>query len=92
VSGPELPDAQARVRRAAAVRALLGDARVREAFATIEADLTAEWKRSHSAEERENMWRAVQVMERLKTWLHSAASHDLAALRRTGIGRERPIA
>ena len=71
-----------RAQRAVAVRALLDDANVRDAFASIEADLTAEWKRSFDPAERETLWRAVNVMERLKTWLHSAASHDLAALKR----------
>lgn len=71
-----------RARRAAAVRALLDDPNVREGFAAIEADLTAEWKRARSCEERENLWRAVDAVERLKTWLRSAASHDLTALRR----------
>ena len=76
------PDGISRARRAAAVRALLDDEQVRHAFAAIEADLTAEWRRAHSAEERENIWRAVNLIDRLKTWLHSAASHDLTALRR----------
>ncbi|MGZ8346965.1 MAG: hypothetical protein ACXWUP_07640 [Allosphingosinicella sp.] len=71
-----------RARRAAAVRALLNDAQVKEAFAAIEADLTQEWKRAQSPEERESIWRAVNLIERLKTWLQSAASHDLTALRR----------
>ena len=74
--------AEARARRAVAVRALLDDPNVREGFAAIEADLTAEWKRARTTEERENIGRAIDVMERLKTWLHSAASHDLTALRR----------
>jgi len=74
--------AEARARRAVAVRALLDDPNVKEAFAAVEADLTAEWKRARSTDERENIWRAVDVMERLKTWLRSAASHDLTALRR----------
>jgi hypothetical protein len=64
------------------VRALLDNPNVREAFAAIEADLTAEWRRARAMDERENLWRAIDVMERLKTWLHSAASHDLTALRR----------
>jgi hypothetical protein len=79
---PHRPTPEARARRAAAVRALLEDANVREAFAAIEADLVAEWKRTHSADERENLWRAVDLIERLRTWLRTAASHDLAALRR----------
>ena len=71
-----------RASRAVAVKALLDDPNVRDAFAAIEADLVAEWKRSFDALERDNLWRAVNVMERLQAWLRSAASHDLAALRR----------
>jgi hypothetical protein len=73
---------EARARRAATVRALLEDANVREAFAAIEADLVAEWKRAQTGDERDNLWRAVNLMERLRAWLQSAASHDLTALRR----------
>jgi hypothetical protein len=71
-----------RARRAAVVRALLDDANVRDAFAAIEADLVAEWKRCFDAHERDNLWRAVNIVERLQAWLRSAASHDLTALRR----------
>ena len=71
-----------RARRAAAVKALLDDPHVRDAFAAIEADLVAEWKRSFDARERDNLWRAVNILERLQAWLRSAASHDLVALRR----------
>ena len=71
-----------RARRAIAVRALLDDPNVQDAFAAVEADLTAEWRRAQSVDERENIWRALHVMERVKTWLRSAASHDLTALRR----------
>ena len=74
--------AEERARRAVAVKALLDDPNVRDALAAIEADLVAEWKRSFDAQERDNLWRAVNVMERLQAWLRSAASHDLAALRR----------
>ena len=71
-----------RAQRAAVVRALLDDLNVKDAFAAIEADLVAEWKRSFDAQERDNLWRAVNTMERLQAWLRSAASHDLTALRR----------
>lgn len=71
-----------RAARAIAVRELLNDQNVKDAFASIEADLMAEWKRTFDTTERENLWRAVSVMERLKTWLQSAASHDLTALKR----------
>ena len=71
-----------RARRAIAVRALLDDPNVQDAFAAVEADLTAEWRRAQSVDERENIWRALHVVERVKAWLRSAASHDLTALRR----------
>ena len=71
-----------RARRAVAVKALLDDPNIRDAFAAIEADLVGEWKRCFDAQERDNLWRAVNVMERLQAWLRSAASHDLAALKR----------
>ena len=61
---------------------MLDDPNVQEAFGSIEADLTAEWRRARTTEERENIWRAVNVIERLQAWMRSAASHDLAALRR----------
>ena len=71
-----------RARRAVAVRALLDDRNVRDALAAIEADLVAEWKAAQTPEERQNLWLAVRNLERLQTWLRSAASHDLTALRR----------
>ena len=71
-----------RAQRAVAVKALLDDPNVRDAFAAIEADLVAEWKRCFDADERDNLWRAVNIIERLQAWLRSAASHDLTALRR----------
>ncbi len=71
-----------RAGRAVAVKALLDDANVRDAFAAIEADLVAEWKRTFDALERDNLWRAINIVERLQAWLRSAASHDLAALKR----------
>lgn len=77
--------AEQRALRAVAVRELLNDQNVQDALASIEGDLTAEWKAARTPEERENLWRAVNIMERLKTWLQSAASADLIALRRAGI-------
>jgi hypothetical protein len=71
--------------RAVAIKALVNDPNVKEAFAAIEADLVAEWKSSRTTDERENCWRAIDVMERLKAWLNSAQSHDLTALRRSSV-------
>ena len=71
-----------RAARAAAIRALLDDANVKAAFAQVEQDLVDAWRRCHDPAERENLWRAVQVMERMLCWLRSAASADLTAVRR----------
>ncbi|WP_114954306.1 hypothetical protein [Sphingosinicella terrae] len=71
-----------RARRAATIRALLDHPQVREGFEAVEEELTAEWKRAQSVEERETLWRALNLVERVRTWLRSAASHDLTALRR----------
>ena len=71
-----------RAARAVAIRALLDDASVKAAFAQIEADLVGEWRRCFDAAERDNLWRALQVMERLRSWLLSGAAGDMAALRR----------
>lgn len=71
-----------RAARAVAIRALLDDANVKAAFAQVEADLVDEWRRCFDAGERDNLWRALKVLERLQTWLRSGASADLTALRR----------
>ncbi len=68
--------------RAARVRVLLADRDVQSAWAEIEADLTREWRSSRAVEERENIWRAINIMDRLKTYLTSYTSDDLSALRR----------
>jgi hypothetical protein len=68
--------------RAARVRVLLADRDVQTAWAEIEADLTREWRLSRSPEERENIWRAVNIMDRLQVYLTSYASDDLTSLRR----------
>lgn len=71
-----------RAARAVAIRALLDDVNVKAAFGQIEADLVDEWRRCFDAAERDNLWRALQVVGRLKTWLLSGASGDMASLRR----------
>ncbi len=68
--------------RSVAIKALLDDPNVQDAFKAIEADLTAEWRNCFEPHERENLWRAVNIMDRLQTWLRSNATHDLTALRR----------
>ena len=71
-----------RAGRAIAIKALLDDPTVKEAFASIEADIIAEWKKTFDPCERDNLWQALNVMGRLQTWMISGASGDLTALKR----------
>ncbi len=71
-----------RAARAIAIRAMLDDPTVKDAWASIEAELVTEWRRTFDAAERENIWRAINIMDRLQAWMRSAASADLTALRR----------
>lgn len=78
---------ETRLARAIAVKALLDDPNVKDAFAEIEADLFTEWRNCHDAQERENLWRAMNIIDRLKGWMASAASHEMVAMRRAGQGK-----
>ena len=68
--------------RAVRMGLLLDDGDIQAAFADMEADLIAAWKHTQESTERDNLWRAVQGLEKLQTWMRSAASYDLTALRR----------
>jgi hypothetical protein len=74
-----------RAARAIACQNLLNDPNVKDALAHIRSEFTDEWRRSQTTQERENMWRAMNIMDRLEQWLRTAASHDKTALRRTGL-------
>jgi hypothetical protein len=74
---------EARAQRAVALRALLEDETVKDALASIEADLIGEWKTCFDAAERQNLWLSVRLLDRLTAWMASGASHDLTALRRS---------
>lgn len=73
-----------RAARAVRISALLDDEDIKNGLASIEAEIVEEWRRTQDPHERENLWRAINIMERLVQWMRSAASHDMAALRRTG--------
>lgn len=75
-------NAEQRAMRALRIRELVNNPDVKAAWEQIEADLTEEWRKSFTTEERENCWRAINVMDRLKTYLNSYQSADLTALRR----------
>lgn len=68
--------------RAVRMQLLLDDADIKAAFADMEAELAKDWKACFDPAERENLWRATQGLDRLQTWMRSAASYDRSALRR----------
>lgn len=74
-------------RRARAIRiqALMEQDELRQAFDDVKAVLTDEWSRCHDPDGRENLWRAVNIADRLQTWMHAAA-HDpsLTPIKRVG--------
>ena len=68
--------------RASRLRELLENDDVKDAFATIEAELTEEWKNTFDANERENLWRTIRVMGMLQSRLGSWSHADLSAIKR----------
>lgn len=68
--------------RAVRMQMLLDDGDIQAAFADMEADIVAQWKTCFDAEERQSLWLAIRGLEKLQTWMRSAASYDLTALRR----------
>lgn len=77
-------DREARIRRAIAVKALLDNEEIKAAWGEIEADLFTEWKNARTKDEREQIWQQLNNLERLQTWMQSAASQDLTAPRKGG--------
>lgn len=61
---------------------LLDDNDIKAGFTEMEAELMRDWKSCFDPNERENLWRAVQGLERLQTWMRSAASYDRSAIRK----------
>jgi len=75
--------------RAIKMQALLEDSDIQEGFETVEAAITAEWRRCQDQGERDNLWRALNIMDRLQTYMRSAASYDLTAIRQTALRRSK---
>lgn len=76
--------------RALRVSAMMEDGDLKSAFDDVEADLTAEWQRCFDAVERENLWRAQNVLRMIRTKLTqfgSLGTSDITELRRLGINR-----
>jgi len=68
--------------RAVRVGLMIDDPDIQAAFAEMEADIVAEWKACHDERERQMLWLAIRGLEKLQTWMRSAASYDLTAIRR----------
>lgn len=64
------------------IKAVLDALEGEDAFGEIEADIMREWKACHDPAERQNLWLSIRLLEKLRIWLASKASHDLTALRR----------
>jgi hypothetical protein len=81
-----LTDAE-KAARAARIKDLLDHPEVKAAFAYVEDSFIGEWRRAQTSAERENMWLALQIVERVRTWMLSTSSGDLTAIRRQSLGR-----
>ena len=74
---------EARAARAMRLRSLLDDQDVKDALATVEADLVAAWQGCFDASERDNLWRAQHALGLLRSKLGAWAQADISALKRT---------
>lgn len=75
--------------RASRINEFLDHPEVKAGFDFITEEFVREWRTAQTVEERENMHRALRIMENLQTWMRSTSSGDLAALRRTGLQARR---
>lgn len=68
--------------RAYRMQALLDDGDIQAAFEEMEAEIYQAWKTCFNADERQSLWETLRGLERLQTWMRSAASYDLTAIQR----------
>jgi hypothetical protein len=71
--------------RASIFRAAIEDGVLGETLDAIEAQFTAEWKTTFAADERDNLWRSVRVVQLLRQHMASIAGGErdgLAAIKR----------
>lgn len=77
-----------RAGRAARYAALMEDGELGEAFDKIERDFSEAWKTTFDATERDNLWRAVQVVKKVREHFTIAisdgrvANHRIAEIKR----------
>jgi len=80
---------EGRKARSIAVRGLLDDPNIQMALADIRSELTEEWRKSFTIDERENVWRAINIMDRLESWLRAKANDGLSSAELTALRRSR---
>ena len=68
-----------RAGRAARYAALMEDGELGEAFDRVERDFAEAWKTTFNAEERDNLWRAVQVVKKVREHFATAISDGRVA-------------
>lgn len=71
-----------RAGRAARYAALMEDGELAEAFDRIERDFAEAWKTTFDAAERDNLWRAVQVVKKVREHFATAISDGRVATHR----------
>lgn len=74
-----------RAARSAIFRAALEDGVISETLADIESQFVEEWKRARSSDERENLWRSVNILQMLRQRMGAIAAGErdsVTAIRR----------
>ena len=70
--------------RAFRVQAMMEDGEITAAFDDVEQEFVEEWKRCQTADERENMWRAIKVVslvrQRLANYASAASDSSISAI------------
>ncbi len=69
-----------RAARSARLHELLQNDDVKDAIASVEADLVAEWRACFEPSERENLWHTLRAFDRLRSKLTNWSTSDLKAL------------
>lgn len=77
-----------RSHRAVTFRAALEDGIIKDTLNEIEARLIAEWKGTQDALERDNLWRSVQIIDRMRSFMAEATA-DTDAIR--SVGKRQPF-
>lgn len=67
------------------MRRLMDDPDIRSGWNDIEQQFVREWRNCPDPEQRENLWRALKVMEKLEVFMRSASVSDVTPIKRVGL-------